>query len=356
MTGTLSKPTPSRLFNAVGLRLAAAWMVLLGHSPALLGQPSGTGPAWGHIGLGIFFSLSGYMVSLSATRSRGWADFFHRRIRRLVPAYIFISLAIVLVFWPLFSRAGFVGFRHPIHLARFWLRMLASGAHWELPGLFSSHAFTSANGSLWSLPYEGMMYLALGVLWFAVLRRWERWRLAVPALLWASSLLLLSGGDGLLPDGDFRIAGFRIHYLVLFLGFFAGGWTLAFLRPSNRTVFLLAGLAIAIRIPLSLLPDSNPGLALDAALFPLLVVAIGRIPLPGLERLPDWSYGFYLWAWPVQQSLIEIRPGLSSIALTGLATLFTLPLAALSWRWVEKPWLVRFRESRRPAASTLHLP
>lgn len=295
-----------RLHNATGMRLLAAWFVLLEHSPRLLGLE---GTKWGGWGLAIFFSLSGYMISQSARRSRNPWDFTMRRARRLGPAYIVAVLGTTLIVWPLFS--------HPpgFHLGG---GTLLSGMYgilrWEFPGLFLTHMLRSANGSVWSLPYEILMYGFLGVLWFGWLRRTRLHGAIVPATIWGISTILLLGGDRILPGGDFKLGGIRVYYLVNFLALFAGGWTLAESNPSQRTLRWILLAVFLLRLALFAFPYEQD--AVDAMLIPLGVVAIGHLPISPNRFLPDWSYGFYLWAWPVQQCLLDRFPRCSPAELT----------------------------------------
>lgn len=51
----------------------------------------------------------------------------------------------------------------------------------------------------------------------------------------------------------------------------------------------------------------------------------------------DWSYGAYLYGFPVQQVLSHYRLQEASFAgYVVVATVVTFGLAALSWHWVEK--------------------
>ena len=85
--------------------------------------------------------------------------------------------------------------------------------------------------------------------------------------------------------------------------------------------------------------------------------AVGRVA----TRFGDASYGVYIWAFPIQQTLVqEIAGRLEPWCVIALATPIVLALAYASWRLVERPALRhkprrrrsdRFR-ARRPAVST----
>jgi peptidoglycan/LPS O-acetylase OafA/YrhL len=55
------------------------------------------------------------------------------------------------------------------------------------------------------------------------------------------------------------------------------------------------------------------------------------------NRIGDYSYGMYVYAFPVQQSIAALMPGVSTWTLTAVAMTVTLMLAMLSWHLVEKP-------------------
>lgn len=319
------------------MRLIGAWLVLFTHSAALLGHPAVLGFPWATYGLALFFTLSGALVSGSAQRCRGISDFFMRRLRRLVPAYLACSLGTVLLLWPLCSSLPWLHTLRPDHWIPVWLRLLTHGAQWNLPETFGTHAFSSANGSVWSIPYEVLLYVGLGLAWFGVLARTRRpWIL--PATLWGRIVAFFLWNPSWLPDGDVRLAGFRILHLVNFLGFFSGGWTLSLYKPATRTLAWVTLILFLLRV---LLHRSSIVPGIDLALIPLLVLWIGRHELVPGRSLPDWSYGFYLWGRPVQQTLIHFRSDLTTLQLTFLATLLTLPIAALSWHRIEAPLLKR---------------
>ena len=86
------------------LRGLAACAVVLFHFFCIPpeGTIGGVGKAWrtvgsyGHLGVAVFFVISGYCVMLTWARSDGWRDFAYRRVRRIFPAY-YASLFLILV-------------------------------------------------------------------------------------------------------------------------------------------------------------------------------------------------------------------------------------------------------------------
>ena len=57
------------------------------------------------------------------------------------------------------------------------------------------------------------------------------------------------------------------------------------------------------------------------------------------NRIGDYSYGLYIYAFPVKQTVARLAPGVEPYAMFALAFPVTLALAALSWHCVERPAL-----------------
>jgi peptidoglycan/LPS O-acetylase OafA/YrhL len=105
-------------------------------------------------------------------------------------------------------------------------------------------------------------------------------------------------------------------------------------------------LALGVALPgLQALPLAVPVLG-GYVLFFAAYWPLGR--LARFARRGDLSYGLYLYAFPVQQLLIRaFRSGLRPLTLSLLALGVTALCAALSWRFVESPFL-RLKKSSRP--------
>jgi len=73
----------------------------------------------------------------------------------------------------------------------------------------------------------------------------------------------------------------------------------------------------------------------------VLWLGLNALWLPALpERMGDWSYGTYLYGFPVQQLLVFFGVPVLGLGMFVLSsTVLTLMLAAASWYLVEKPAL-----------------
>jgi peptidoglycan/LPS O-acetylase OafA/YrhL len=188
-------PHSPRLAHIDGLRAVAALLVLVTHTWVFTGAPAlsfslGTTrvvlaalPAVGYVGVNLFLVLSGFCLAWPfviepAYRGRMTAaTFWIRRIRRICPAY-FVSIAVVVLMYPLFGLVLRYIPRHvltafpsalttPPGLGEIWPHMLF------LHNLSVRHVST-INGSYWSLALEFQLYL-LFPLFLELLLRWP-WR------------------------------------------------------------------------------------------------------------------------------------------------------------------------------------
>jgi peptidoglycan/LPS O-acetylase OafA/YrhL len=111
-----------------------------------------------------------------------------------------------------------------------------------------------------------------------------------------------------------------------------------FVPVSTGIMLLLALLALAGR---------DTQLVWPAILY--FVFWLAYVPrLPAMPREADLSYGTYLWAFPVQQTVVQLTGMTSPLALFAIATPIVLAIAAASWLFVERPAL-GLRNRSRPA-------
>lgn len=305
--------------NLHALRLALAAAVVISHAwPLALGAGAveplerATGHSLGGWAVGLFFFLSGLLITASAERHTA-RRFWLARVRRLVPG-LAVALTVTLM---LAIATG--GHPAPGEAALWAVRAitLVSLEH-RIPGAFADAAMPDiVNGPLWSLSHEVVAY---GLCWAAVRLGLLRHGVGVVALV-LSALALWA-----LPGLPGRLAVFAPLFLAFVLGMTA--------RALRRRVPLdpRVTLALAVLAPVG---------------WPFAMAALGHLALLVAFRLParplpvDLSYGTYIFGWPVAQTLAHLAPGLSPALLAASSLALVLPVAWASWVWVEAPALAR---------------
>ncbi|MFG1681149.1 acyltransferase family protein [Nonomuraea sp. NPDC049269] len=337
------EPNRSRLNAFNLLRLLGALAVIVEHSWVLTGHGSPLTPASGigvgGIGVGVFFLISGYLISTSWLSDPSARRYTVRRALRIYPAYALVVIVTALLLGPLVSTlpaaSYFSGTGAWSYIAR---GLLIQPVSYSLPGVFQGLPYPDAvNGSLWTIWVEVLCYIGVAVMGLLGLLRRRTILVGLVLLgLAAASVVHLTGYSG--PLIPLVVSAYAAQPVA----FFALGMLIREVRWVPP-LWLTALVVIAWRL-LWGTPVAN--LAAIAAVTCLTFLIAFRAPT-WLHRPTgsyDLSYGTYLLAFPTQQVLVQ--SGLRSPVLVLLATVaIVLPLAALSWRLIEQPALrLRYRK------------
>lgn len=339
------------------LRLIAASAVLYSHSfPLATGdrhsEPlrAAYGCTFGSIAVDLFFLISGMLVTMSLVRRGSALDFAKARFFRIWPGLTVAVLLTVFVLGPIFTTTPFSSYFTAKDTARYvYLNLsLFKGVAYLLPGVFATNPWPSAiNGSLWTLPSEVRCYVALLAIW-VLLKPLKR----PGALRWALAcawVALFAGVAWSLRTQSIEDAPARLWLM------FCSGAMLYLLR-DRIVLSWTALLAVAGALALAAGHGMAFGIVYSLAL-PYAMLCAAYLPSGAIlryNRLGDYSYGVYIYAYPVQQTLMHLWPTLGPFALFGAAMLLTLVPAVLSWHFIEKPatGLARARPQPALAAST----
>jgi len=327
--------------NSLNLvRLVLACTVLFAHSYTLSGN--GLGPLLNNQHLGtwsvyMFFCLSGYLITGSRLRTR-FGPYLTHRIARIYPGFLVSLVVVVLVFAPIsFLRQHgslsdyLITGPTPVHhlFANLGLNM----REWGVAGTLTGVPYPVAwNGSLWSLYYEFLCYLAIGgLLAIGVLRRHPLVLVPVFAFtVWCAAnpetTLVYTGGNG------------EIAMLMTVLPFFFGGAALYAVRDHVPLTWWVALPSLAAFVGL-VAWQGDWGPHAGSPLLTLFLLWLGTVvPSPRWVQHNDISYGCYVYAFPSQQ-LVAVFGGAvhGTYVLAALTAPLMLGLAVASWFVVERP-------------------
>lgn len=334
LAGILERPDNS--FNAV--RLAAALAVVVTHSFLLVFTYASADPlAWAPYDLGatavnVFFVLSGLMLSRSFDLRPDWRAFAAARLLRIFPALIVAGIVVGWVLVPFIVKRPLAEyFTDPETLLYpFTSVFMFEGAHLKGAFLNSTHP-GDMDLPLWTIKYELFAYLCFGLVSVLGLLK-SRFTAAAACVAFGLALVTIEA-MGLLQHSPL---GSIIRFGFCFL-------TGVVLYRFRDRVQVLPWLTIPILIGgLLLTPTVLAPVAWIVALgYLALCIASRRIPLvTRATNRWDISFGVYVYAWPVQQLLMEFEPTRSNVVLHIVASLAaTTLLAILSWVLVEAPAL-----------------
>jgi len=341
---------PARQNNFDLLRLIAATLVLVDHSFPLTGRPAIVGPfryeSLGGFAVAVFFVISGFLVAGSWQRAPRLGTFALKRALRIFPAYAVVAAAGALVLGPIVTDLAPGRYFHDAQTWAYFRSLTFVELHYTLPGVFLHNPYPAAvNGSIWTLPIEVVMYVALAVLGCVGLMR----RAVVTALVAVLAIVWFGWEAELRAAPPLFISVLLTSYTVhLGLWFFLGSacwvWRDRIRYRADLAALLVALLWGTVGTPL--------GLVLVHLAVPYLVLWAAQLPVGWMNRFGrhgDFSYGMYLYAFPVQQTLVWCGAGhWPFVAYVAACFGVTLLCAIASWHWVEHPALTLKRRAAGP--------
>lgn len=315
------------------MRLSLSVLVMLWHTFAVVWGERGVTPEWYQLFmrmvLPLFFALSGFLVAFSLERIQHLPTFGLLRALRILPALGVEILLSALILGPILTTVALsTYFTHP-EFFRYFLNTIG-WIHYDLPGVFRDNPVSWVNRSLWTVPFELECYALLAGLYLLGMYR-RTWMLVV-ALVAFSAFCLWHYRDYSYADAPL-VPG------RLLIAYFLAGNIICKLRDRLPGGLLAASCALV----LGWLMLTN--VAATIMLSPLVVAyASAAIGCLAPRKLPiiftgDYSYGLYLYAFPVQQTVYSLMRSDSILENFLVSLAATSLFAAFSWHFIEKPIL-----------------
>jgi len=331
-------------FNLI--RFAAAGTVVFAHSFIVVTGDRFAGPfvaATGHdLGyhaVNVFFVASGFLIAGSWLATPSLPAFLSARLLRLWPALLLCAALVTLIVGPGLTALSLHDYLHARGTWEFVPRVVSLiGANSALPGVATTLATDPAiDAPLWTLKYEVLCYLALAT--FGLCGGFS-----TPRHFWLcmAPIMLVLAASSLMPIAHDVTHPF--DHIIRF-GLCFGLGTIA--RYAAARVPLTAW-GVAAAFGFALLARETAAyefaLCLLTAYATIWAALVPSAFLRGFNRLGDYSYGLYIYAYPIQQLLTQRIPRLAPLMLFALAMPLALALASISWHWLERPCLARKRD------------
>jgi peptidoglycan/LPS O-acetylase OafA/YrhL len=333
------------------LRFLAATVVIFSHSYALTGHSvdepllrwSDGATYFGLMGVTVFFIISGFLVSKSFVERGKLGAFAAARALRIYPGLVAATLFSV----ALAGALSIVPWRDFLVDRETYRFATANSLGWYikyvLPGTFLDNPYPrTVNGSLWSVPIELSMYVICAIAGALTLLHRRVWF----NVAFIAAFVIFS----VRPDWFMLFPKIpHVRLLTLAFAFGALAWV-------NRDEIALSPWVAWVAL---LLLVANPGnilrgpASLVLLTYVLLTFALHpKLRFAAFNRIGDYSYGLYVYAFPIQQGLVHFQRDLGPFALFAAAFVLTLLVAIASWHGMEKPALglkSRFTTRLQPA-------
>ena len=320
------------------IRIAMALLVVWSHAFGLWAKAGDEPVAWllhytgspGDIAVDVFFIISGFLISRSFAHTKDWLRYLGKRVARIYPGFLTCKAICAFVVLPLYAGLHYTT---PDVARTVVASLLLRG--WFVDGApFTDHPAAELNVSLWSIPVEFGCYIgvlvigwsrpsrALLVVLFAIILAAHVWAVAHGKLWWVW------------PYPWFRMVPFFLTGMIFY------GYRDVIPRSSVAAVF-----GIALFLVLTWTFELAAAAVLPAALgYAVFHIAFGR-PIVPISGYGDFSYGVYLYSYPIEQ-LLRGLGWLSFPAYLAASILCSLVAGVASWFVVERWFLARASGTR----------
>lgn len=299
----------------------------------------------GNMAVMVFFVISGFLVTRSLVSTGSIVEFMNRRVRRIYPGYIAATMVCILVVIPIFSHINNVTAYEAV---KAFAANLLLRNYFPPSNVFPSNPLPHVvNGSLWSIPFEFWCYIGVVALGATGLLM-RRWTLVAATIIVLIARVVFDVFE-MRPGGGFvgAIIGWPYLWSKILPLFLFGVIAFAFRDVIPRRRFILFGLLGATVVSAHVSQHLESLILAPSLAYATFYCSFSRsIQLQGVSHFGDFSYGTYLYAFPIQQMIYSgWGRDMPFPAYVGLSVIFSVAAGILSWFLVER-WFLSKRQPK----------
>jgi len=334
----LSDKSAGRDNNLNLIRAIAATAVLVSHAyPIALGEEAAQplyqslGHTLGTLSVYVFFIISGFLIAMSYDRSRSKTQFVAARVLRLMPGLLISLLLVAFIIGPITTTLPLQSYLASSEVWTFMARnLMLIKPQFTLPGVFETLPYPTIEGSIWTLFYEVACYVGVFIVGVVGLLR-QRQTVSVIMVVY---ILGWAVKDAMGIETIYIADKLYTLSVPFVLGMLVYLWQD---RIPLNFILALALIAAATLLRSTAVYEVLLLVTMAYAIFWLAYMPGGV--LRAYNRLGDYSYGIYIYAFPMQGLAVWLYGPMSPMMNIALSLPMTIIPSILSWHYIEKPAL-----------------
>lgn len=326
------------------LRLVGATMVIIGHMYGLTGSvvPSIMWNTINSLGVAIFFTIGGYLITVSWQKDSNFIRYIVKRAFRIFPALVvcvFFSVFIIGVAVTKMPLSEYL--RHEMTINYF--KNIILRINYTLPMVFDTNPFPSVvNGSIWCLPVEFLLYLFIPIYISVGNKISSRKRIFFFGFCTLLIIALGCAYNSAIEIRDFVFYGMSLKQIATIIPYYFIGSFIALGRFEKYLNIQIAIVLLIVSTGLAYIKEPYAHLfAYGIIPYIFLSFAITENPIFCKINKIDISYGMFLFSFTIQQTLIYVflknNLSINIYVLIILSMFFSVIMGILTEKYIERP-------------------
>ncbi|MEL7078728.1 MAG: acyltransferase [Cyanobacteria bacterium J06648_1] len=285
----------------------------------------------------IFFIISGFLIFRSFENSSSLTSYFQKRAKRILPAYVAV-IVISAVGLSLVSSLSFTKYFNLEFFKYIFFNLITLNfLQPTLPGVFENQEFQAVNMSLWTIKVEIMFYLVVPLIAYWLNKTNKAWGMVaiyLSSILYSTAVVILInrvGSEGFIGQLEQQLPG----QLAFFI---SGAFLYSFYSQFRQNIVGALAIATLIIVVHNFATQIYFAYPIALAVFTIYFCLIFKY-LGNFGKYGDFSYGIYIWHFPILQVFVHFNLFEQPFIATPLLFVCVFAASFISWNWIEKPFL-----------------